>query len=715
MTEPPEDPKSGERAPEELPPAQDPPVARGSFDEAVAALEAAKPRSKPKKLFYSPAEKAKISRLYLVEGLSSTEIARRYNVKPSTLRMALSRWGISRSDDPLAASKVAASGNAEKARNRKARTPQDIASRIAALLGEIPMPPTQREEISEEDLLRYTGRTTWPQDVIDALRASISRWIVETPTPIGDGVLQRVLGLQAFTSELCHMDLDTPQLAMAAAVLGSKRSINLAGRRTGKSYALGAIALHQSVCVANSKVTVVASADRQAQEVASRVVMPLFAQDDRLFASIRSSNKETMELKNGSILRFLPSTGQIRGIGSSLLLVDEVRDIQDEELVFSSIEPMLANSNGSMALFSTPWMASGKLWDSWHSAFYAKVKVPSWDSKFVSQEYVESERLQMSHQIFEAEIASNFMESVGAYFSSESITKCLRSYSLYGTREEGRKYTLGVDFGRYRDASVFVVTSRGDDGQLRVDWIKAFIDVALSDQRPYAKYLDGIFHFSIVTVESAGLGIQISEEIRKDLGGRVELFKPTIGDKARAFEFAKGVVERGEIDIPRDPPQLAAQLRALEFEVKASGISIHGANGSADDYAHAFAYSVWGHHHGGAGAVDVSRLFGSVLSGIADAPSSPAGMENAAAPPSGPKQQVHILRHPIVIGTCLFCGEVVQSTDGYKDWGYGPIHVPRCLDENSSMLRSQQYVDAIAKKKQKEREKEEAHMKRLMG
>jgi hypothetical protein len=541
-------------------------------------------------------------RALAAQGTRPAEIAAMLKVKLSNLRVLAWRNGIKLPRAAATASRPP----------RKPPAPVDVASRMAALYGEVPLPPMPKAEIADEDLRRYRGDYAWPAEAVAALRAGISRWIVETPKPIDDAVLARVLGLQTFASELCHIGLDTPQLAMAAAVLGSKRTVILAGRRSGKSVALGAIATWATVCLSNSRTVVVASADRQAQEVASRIVYPMLVQDDRLFGSIKNSNKEILECKNGSILRFLPSTGQIRGIGATLLLVDEVRDIQDEELVFSSIEPMLANSNGAMALFSTPWMASGKLWDSWHSGFFSKVKIPSWDSKFVDKEYVENERLQMSHQVFEAELAAEFMESVGTYFSAQAIQKCLRHYGLREVREAGRTYSLGVDFGRFRDQSVFCVVSRGDeDGHMRVDWLKPFTDIPLSDQRPYAFYLNRTFNFTRAVVESAGLGVQISEEIAQDLPCLTELFKPAIGPKAQAFEYAKGVLERGEIDLPADPPQLVAQLRNIQFEVKASGISIHGVGGAADDWPHALVYAIWGLRQEGSyvGFRDVSEIF----------------------------------------------------------------------------------------------------------
>lgn len=500
------------------------------------------------------------------------------------VKMVLSRMGVHRGPPP---------SSKRSTRPRHPDERADLASRIAALLGEAPLPAVPRAEIPDEDLLRYTGRAGWSPEDTAELRSTCARWLLSAPSPLGDDALARVLGLRAFGSEVCRLDLDGPQLAMAAAVLGSKRAVVLAGRRSGKSVALGAVATWSAVCTPNAHVVMVAAADRQAKEVAERVVFPLFAQDDRLFASIRSSNKELVELRNGSLIRFLPATGQIRGIGASLLLVDEARDVQNEELVYASIEPFLANTNGSMAVFSTPWMSSGKLWDSWHSPFYAKVRVPSWDSRFVSAEHVGAERLQMSAQVFGAEFGAEFMESVAGYLSSESLSKCLRSCVLSEAREEGRVYGLGVDFGRYRDASAFVVVSKGEDARLRVDWVRAFTNVPLSDQRPYVGYLDTRFGFERVVAESAGLGIQISEEIASDLRGRVELFRPTLESKARAFEYLKGVVERGELDLPLDPPQLVAQLRSLQFEVRANGISIHGAHGSADDLAHALTYAVW--------------------------------------------------------------------------------------------------------------------------
>ncbi len=169
-----------------------------------------------------------------------------------------------------------------------------MASRIRSLLGELPLRPVRRARLADADLLRYTGQHPWPPAALASLREEVRRWALEPPN---EAALPHVLGLDAFAPEVCRTALDAPQRAMAVAALGSKRSLILAGRGSGKSHALGAIATRTAVCIPGAHVLVVAAADRQAREIAERVVMPMFAQDDRLFASICSSNQEIMELQ----------------------------------------------------------------------------------------------------------------------------------------------------------------------------------------------------------------------------------------------------------------------------------------------------------------------------------------------------------------------------------------------------------------------------------
>ncbi len=582
--------------------------------------------------------------------------------------MALARWSITRSEDPLAASKKAASGKAEKLRNRRSNAALDVASRISALLGVQARPETLRKDIPDSDLMRYTGKAEWPGEDLEAIKAKIAKYILSWPSMPTSETYARVLGLDAFTRELCTLTLQPHQLAMAAATLGSRRSIVLAGRQSGKSVTLSAIALYQAVCVPNSKIIVVAAADRQSQEISTKA-MGLVAQTQELFDSIKTSNRELLEFRNSSWIRFLPATGQIRGFTATLVLFDEARDLLDEDAVYSSLEPMLVTTGGSMALYSTPFQASGKLWDAFHSPLYAKVRARTADTPFASPEHLEKQRLEMSAAMYACEYEGEFMEAVASYFSSAALRSCTRDYEIACAAQSDKHYALGIDWAATRDSSVFVVSSQDSDGRVKVEWIKAYEGVPITDQKPYVAYLDSIFHFDRITTEAAGLGIQVSDELQREFHSRVLQFKPTADEKAKAFEWLKSLVERNEIQIPYYPAKLLAEMRTFEFKIGQTGImQLHAPEGMSDDHVHALCYSVlpWRRKDKG-GVVDVSRLYGSVLGSIADAPSSPSQIENAVAPPAGPKDLVKEIRHFPSPGPCIKCNRPIGPQEAFTE------------------------------------------------
>lgn len=479
------------------------------------------------------------------------------------------------------------------ARKPKER-PQDVASRIAALLGEKALPRHARDVIQDGDLMRFAGRAEWPQDALSAVGEACHRWVTYVPEahPL-DPAFPSVLGLRDLAIELCGLQLHPHQLAMAAAILGSKRAVCLAGRQVGKSTVLSALAVHACVTRANFRCIVAAGADRQAQVVAKRS-MALLAQTPQLFDSVARSNLEEITFRNGSTLRVLPTEARIRGFTSDMILVDEAREVLDEEAVYSALEPQLATTDGTLGLLSTPFRSSGKLWDAWHDALWTKVAVPSADSPLVTKSYLERQRLTMSAAIYACEHEVRFLETVSQYLDSKSIAKAASNYRMILAQEEGRVYSLGVDPAVTRDAAVWLVASRGPDARVRVDHIRAYHDVALQDQRPYVGYLDSVYRLSHITPERAGLGIDLAESLRRDYPDRCIPVTPTSEQKGLVFENMKSMFERGEVDVPTDPPNLISELRSLEFEVtKAGHLRIGAPSGMNDDHACALAYALW--------------------------------------------------------------------------------------------------------------------------
>ncbi len=380
------------------------------------------------------------------------------------------------------------------------------------------------------------------------------------------------------------------QIAMALICLASKRALCLLGRQSGKSHSLAALALWEAIVQPNSSIIMVSAAQRQSDALMQKI-LGFVAHDAKLFDSILSSNREELRFTNGSVIRALPASGLIRGYTATRVLLDEARDVLNEEETYSAIEPMLLVSNGFLSIATTPLGRQGRVWDAWNSPLFLKLQVSSSVSKYASEEHLERQRLEMSAALYQCEYEAQFMDVADSYFSVESIQRCAYDYDMFEFPEKGKRYSLGIDWARVRDASVMIVTSQDTDGLVRVEFIKAFHNVPLPTQVAYVKYLHRAFNFVKIVSEYAGLGIGPTDELVKDMGSyRVESFKPSGERKALGYDALKRRMERGDIQIPMHP-KLLTELRSLQFRVTESGnMTIHG---PSDDYCDALFLSCW--------------------------------------------------------------------------------------------------------------------------
>src|SRR5215217_4860270 len=123
-------------------------------------------------------------------------------------------------------------------------------------------------------------------------------------------------------------------------------------RQSGKSTTAGILALHRALYHPGSLVLVLAPALRQSQE--------LFTKIAGFYASLESPvaplarRRLSLELENKSRIVTLPGTERTIGgfSGASLLIVDEAARVADE--LYFAVRPMLAVSEGSLMMLSTP-------------------------------------------------------------------------------------------------------------------------------------------------------------------------------------------------------------------------------------------------------------------------------------------------------------------------------------------------------------------------
>ncbi|MEE9174322.1 MAG: terminase family protein [Thermoplasmata archaeon] len=533
---------------------------------------------------WTPEDEEILRQLYL--GRQPLErIAKRFDTTKDNIRQKAHRMGLKR-PKPKDAPK------------------HDMASRLRILQGKEVRPPTGRRLFSDEELLRFAGRGLRDGDP-QSLRRRVEAYVLDPLPPLEpigskggsspsntSNAWPRLRGLDLFCREVVGLELMDHQLAMALCCLASKRAVCLAGRQCGKDVTQAALALWEGVVQPNARIVVVSGAQRQSDALTEKA-LGFVARNEKLFDSVLRSSRETLELTNGSFIKALPATGLIRGETATRVLVNEARDILNEEETYAAVEPMLLTTNGFLGIFSTPLGKSGRLWEAFNNPLYLKTRIHSRVSKYATAQHLESQKLEMSAARYANEYEAEFLDVQNSFFSPESIQRSAREYDLTMQPEPGIEYGLGIDWARSRDTSVMMVVGRDDEDQLHVRYLKAFLNVPMPDQVAFVRHLHNVFRFDRIVSEYAGLGIGPSDQLQRDLGRTVDAFKPTTERKALGYDNLKSRLERGSITIPMHPKMLA-ELRTLEFRVTAGGhMTIHHPGGGSDDYADALMLACW--------------------------------------------------------------------------------------------------------------------------
>ena len=163
-----------------------------------------------------------------------------------------------------------------------------------------------------------------------------------------------------------------------------KRVLLNCARQGGKSTVTAAKGLHEAIYHPGALVLLVSVSQRQSAELLRRL-KALY----RPFAEAFPTESETvlqLELRNGSRVLSLPSdSGTLRGYaGPSLVILDEASRVRDE--VLDALTPMLATSDGTLIVLSTPAGKRGvfyRLWteggDEWEPVSYTHLTLPTSD------------------------------------------------------------------------------------------------------------------------------------------------------------------------------------------------------------------------------------------------------------------------------------------------------------------------------------------------
>lgn len=191
-------------------------------------------------------------------------------------------------------------------------------------------------------------------------------------------------------------------------------------RQGGKSAVAALKGLHRAVYGQAALVLLLSPSLRQSSEIFQRVHE--FYRPIAREVPCRRESALRMELRNGSRIISLPGKeNTIRGYsGVDLLIVDEASRVPDD--VYNAVRPMLAVSNGSLILLSTPFGKRGFFYSVWeHAEEWLKIRFTAEQCPRISKEFLARERRTMPRWFYKQEYECSFEESEATVFDWGAI------------------------------------------------------------------------------------------------------------------------------------------------------------------------------------------------------------------------------------------------------------------------------------------------------
>lgn len=301
-------------------------------------------------------------------------------------------------------------------------------------------------------------------------------------------------------------------------------------------------------------------------------------------------------------VRSADNPDSLRGDGLDLVVIDEAAFVS-EEAWSEALRPALADRRGKALIISTPkgrnwfWRAyqmgqdpSRGEWRSWQA--------PTSSNPHIARQELLDAKAGVPERVWRQEFLAEFLEDGGAVFRGVRAAATAR---VLTHAEPGRRYVLGVDWGKLEDFTVITVLDDESGEVVRVDRFNQ-IDYTVQKARVVAAAEK--FNPTCVIVEKNSIGEPLIEDLRR-AGLKITAFTTTSASKSLVIDALSLAFERGEVRIPNDPV-LIAELEAFEMERLPGGSFRFAAPaGLHDDCVMSLAFA-W---HGSRGPVNGSVGF----------------------------------------------------------------------------------------------------------
>ena len=396
--------------------------------------------------------------------------------------------------------------------------------------------------------------------------------------------------LASSPTKFCSLVLDFKPFPYQMKMLEdpSKNIIVCAARRVGKSLVMANKALWFAFCHPGSSVLIVASTQRQSMLMFDKL-LDCISKSELLQESVVRKTRTLLTFTNGSRIVALPcgrNGRTLRGESADLIIVDEAAFVP-EDVILSVMMPMLATTDGTMIMMSTPYDRGHFFYKAFNMPLWSKYRFKTADNPLVKKEWLEQQREMLGERRFKQEYLAEFVDDEETYFPMKILRPCIHVCEGDGCTFcvakdgvlKGELYA-GYDPGGMTDPAALVVvekvprraaTQNEDENvfnpAFRVLFTRTFYEAETAHEESdteegqkaredvYTKFnveiadLHKTAHFRKLIVDSTGIGSPIVSHC-KQLGLPVEGLNLHRKNQEEIFSNLKILFEQRKVELP---------------------------------------------------------------------------------------------------------------------------------------------------------------------
>ena len=424
------------------------------------------------------------------------------------------------------------------------------------------------------------------------------RAIIESPTKF----CEAVLGLKPYPYQRSFLE-DR-----------SKRIIVCAGRQVGKSLITAARALWFAISHPATNTLIISATQRQSSLMFDKILRYVELSSLLKRAVVRKSRTQII-FKNDSAIYALPcgpAGNSLRGYTAHLSIIDEAAFVP-EHVITEVALPMLAATDGTMIMISTPYDKMHYFFKAFTSPHWSKYRFKTSENPRVSKDFLDQQREEVGELKYMQEYEAAFVDDDQTYFPMallrSSMHLCATTLeceycSIISCRKDpqGSLYA-GYDPGGLSDPAALVVVQKftnPDNSKVsfRVVLSRTYLREKDEDGEIYTRFTVAVsdlhrrLHFNKVVIDSTGLGSPIVEHA-KQLGMPAQGINLSSKSKEEILSNLRILFGEGRIVLP-DDLNLFSNLNCITADrTRVGGYSFSHASGTHDDLGYALALAVW--------------------------------------------------------------------------------------------------------------------------